>query len=120
MTPQHEYTHSQPGGHSLDDVHVCSPAQNMSSQQKQQPSVVVEQKQQPDPPAHAPAPHVLTQPPASMQAGDPCALADGAVSIDPAPTAAAPRPARFSSRRLETLSSVTAIRETSVSLGMPY
>ncbi|HEU0303127.1 MAG TPA: hypothetical protein VFR32_00965 [Gaiellaceae bacterium] len=82
--------------------------------QKQHPSNVMRQVQlapQSVWNSHAP------QPPASTQTGEPCwAPAADAETIDPAPNAAAPMPARFSRRRLETRSSVIAIRRTPNSL----
>ena len=53
----------------------------------------------------------VVQPPVPMQAVDTgaAALAVVAVSIDPAPSAAAPTPARFSKRPLDTRSSVAAM-----------
>ena len=115
MTPQHECTHAQPGGHSLDDEHVGRPAQKKFSQQKQHPSVVTVQKQQAEPSQFGAVRH-MPHPPASMQDvdGGESALATDAVIIDAAPRPAAPMPARFSRRLLETRSSAIAIRRSSI------
>jgi len=77
-------------------------------QQKVHPSVVVEQKQH-APVGQAGGGHGAA--PTVMHAWDAAAfaLAVDAVSIDPAPSAAAPTPARFSKRPLDTRSSVAAM-----------
>ena len=111
VPPQQEYAHAHPGWQSASVEHATNPAHEEGSWQKQQPLDVVMQKQ-PVPQAcwFAHSPH-----PCGAQAvekpGSKAAEAVAAVSIDPAPTAAAPAPARFSRRLLETLSSVAAIRE---------
>jgi hypothetical protein len=65
--------------------------------------------------SHAGNKAAAPQPPMSRQTVEPsCADAEDALTIDPAPSTAAPTPARFSRRRRETRSSVTAMGETSV------
>jgi hypothetical protein len=108
-------THAQPGGHWLELVQDGT-LQSVFSAQKQQPSTVTKQQQQPLPPGHRLL-HAgqLVQPAApagSEHSGDgwAAALAVDAVSIEPAPTAAAPTPARLSRRPLVTRVSDTAMQ----------
>ena len=106
---QHVRAHTQPGGHPADDVHVGMPVQKTGWWQKQHPSTVTTHEQ-PHPgqlawPAHTPQPPDVTQ---ILDAGA-LALAVDVVSIDPAPSAAAPTPALFSRPRLETRPSETAM-----------
>lgn len=116
---QHERTQAHPGGHPWELVQVSAVSQNQSPAQKQQPSTVVKQAQQPL------SPHVMrfshTPQPLWMHAFDGVvavgvtAEAVAAVSIEAPPSAAAPTPARLSNLARETRSSVTAIRQSSCS-----
>lgn len=121
MPEQQDHAQAQPGGHSDVSWQGTTAPQDELVWQKQHPSTAMMHQQLV---SHCRWPEQTPQPPTSIHAASPWCGAnadtDDAVSIEPAPNAAAPSPARFNRRRLETLSSVTAIRETSVSLGMPY
>jgi hypothetical protein len=111
---QHVRAHAHPGGHWLDFVQAiaCGFPQLIPWWQWQQPSTVTTQPQ-PEPQttwlAHVP------QPPTPVQDvdGGNAAPAVPAVTREPAPIAAAPMPARLSSRPRVTRFSDTAMRTTS-------
>jgi hypothetical protein len=101
---QHEIAHRHPGGQSELVEHVGRHEQVELSWQKQQPSVVgMQLALMPQWVWPAQGPH-----PQSWQPTRPDAVV--ALIIDPAPSAAAPMPARLSSRPLLTRSSVTAMQ----------
>src|SRR5262245_31081575 len=107
--PQHVSAHTRPGGQPADDEQARLSSQKTGWWQKQHPSTVTTQKQLHPPQEvcklQAPQPPESTQ---ILDAGA-LALAVAAVSIDPAPSAAAPTPALFSRPRLETRPSETAM-----------
>ena len=99
--PQHVKAHAYPGGQSFDVWQLRCGSQTEDSPQMQQPSVVTQQRQHLVFSAHSGAVPHWPQPSLWMHAIEPCALAVDAVTIAPAPTTAAPTPARLSSFLLE-------------------
>lgn len=99
-----------PAGHCPEFEHVGRPAQETFWPEKHDASVVTKQKQ------HAPSAGFgrppVAQPPAGTHERDGFAFADAVAAEirEPAPSTAAPTPARLSSFCLETRSSVTAIQ----------
>lgn len=114
--PQQLNTQPQPEGQSRSEWHGWTASQKKFSAQKQQPATLWKQQQQPSCPHSKLHAGQSTQPPASAHLGEFAACAEAAVTIVPAPTAAAPTPARFSRLRLVTfalamlVTSVSAVR----------
>lgn len=106
--PQHVRAHAKPGGHCDDVWHGVASPQKTASWQKQQPSTVMTHPQQLPQvgwPLQAKHPPAWIQTWGSVSAAAP---AVDEVTIDPAPTTAAPTPARLSSFLLETRISVAS------------
>ena len=126
-SPQHVAAHAYPGGQSFDVWQLRCASQTEDSPQMQQPSVVTQQKQHDVFSTHAGADPQPPHPPLWMHDVDPSALAVDAVTIAPAPTTAAPTPARLSSFLLEmspelrmTVTSVASTRGCRLGCGSAY